>query len=1219
MCGISGIIFNTKQTLISSTLSSSKILDQVNDLKKIYFSKKKLKKIYDLSWEYKNNNNFINFFKDKSEQENVKKIISKIDLFIHKIENLNSKKDPSYKLDNLEILKDIHWFFKNELWEGFNFISKFLKNKKDISNDSAIIFFKNLSFILNSINFLEMRGRDSLGVSVTLNIKNKENYYLNNLNNLKFIQKYKSYTALNFVFKISNSIGYLGENSKNILEQIINNKFFTSLIFNTEIINGSIICHTRWASVGKVNDYNCHPITNYEKKHDGIQKLNAFVNGDIYNYNEIIKETKNKYNLTSNCSSDTLAVPFVFTDQKFKFNDLFVKKKLNKLIGSYALTLESDFDTNKLLIAKSGDQGLYIGQSNDSFIFSSDVYGLIEKCPRYYSIPSGYFFFIDKNKYNLSLTFYPLNNRKKFNLKNEDFKNSVITTRDISKMEYSHFLEKEINQTESILNRTIYNCINFKKLSKGNSNFFGDQFNEIDPEIIKKIKENSFDEIIITGMGTCYTAAVVISRYMRKIFRTQNPKIIVQPHIASEASAFYLKSSMKNTLVIVIAQSGTTIDTNVYVKLSKKRGAKTMSIVNKRDGDITFLVDSSIFLGNGRDIEIAVPSTKTYIGHVISGYLLTLFFYSKYRKFDKLFLFNEVNKILKSPSLATKSIKSFHKMNLSTEIINRFLSKKDWFIIHDNSEMSASCQEVRIKLSECCYTSIPYNGIEYLEYHKIKKSLILFMVKDENSISIHQLKELSKNNYIFIISKNVSYVNKNIIFMKISNTNNFLSFIPSVIYGQLLSYKIALSMDERKKYIQELIDKEFSQTSKNKFKKYLNKNLFIKGIENNEIETIKSLIKSKNHRNNYIKALNTINIIKRPIDTIKHQAKTITVGTQRIERKEKKYFYKYSNKQIDHEINYSLFKQISNFIDQKSILIKEKENIFFYSSDIDESILYFVVNYLNNLSQKLNINKNFHLARSYDLNSIIKDKNNLLINFNYENLSFNIYKHLNIFFSNITKIDNDTLIIKKEISTNNIEANKSINLLNFCNNFLFIFSNEKNFKTLSKSIYENKLSLTNILDSFSKFKFNNKTIKRILTLLKYRNNLKIIGSGVNYNVSKISSKLISKNLNLACAYDVLENHKHIDMSAEPLLFIFISNIKNSSYQMDAKSEIEKFISHGNIPIIFLNSGDTRFDDIKVPINGKLNNLITIKFDDIYEDIAFIPSLILIEILLESLR
>ena len=78
------------------------------------------------------------------------------------------------------------------------------------------------------------------------------------------------------------------------------------------------------------------------------------------------------------------------------------------------------------------------------------------------------------------------------------------------------------------------------------SNFFKNQLNNIDKDIIKRIRENFFEEIIITGMGTCYTAAVVISRYMRKVLRLQNPNIIVQPHIASEGSAFYLKSNMEN-------------------------------------------------------------------------------------------------------------------------------------------------------------------------------------------------------------------------------------------------------------------------------------------------------------------------------------------------------------------------------------------------------------------------------------------------------------------------------------------------------------------------------------------------------------------------------------------------------------------------------------------------------------------------------------------------
>ena len=92
--------------------------------------------------------------------------------------------------------------------------------------------------------------------------------------------------------------------------------------------------------------------------------------------------------------------------------------------------------------------------------------------------------------------------------------------------------------------------------------------------------------------------------------------IRITTHLASELSAFHLRENMGNTLVIAIAQSGTTIDTNVAVKLVKARGAFTLAILNKRQGDISYLVDTTIYLGNGRDIEIAVPSTKTYICHI---------------------------------------------------------------------------------------------------------------------------------------------------------------------------------------------------------------------------------------------------------------------------------------------------------------------------------------------------------------------------------------------------------------------------------------------------------------------------------------------------------------------------------------------------------------------------------------------------------------------------
>ena len=57
-----------------------------------------------------------------------------------------------------------------------------------------------------------------------------------------------------------------------------------------------------------------------------------------------------------------------------------------------------------------------------------------------------------------------------------------------------------------------------------------------------------------------------------------------------------------------------------------------IAIANKREGDVTFIVQGTLYIGEGRDIEIAVPSTKTYTAQVIVGYLLSLYFSSKITK-----------------------------------------------------------------------------------------------------------------------------------------------------------------------------------------------------------------------------------------------------------------------------------------------------------------------------------------------------------------------------------------------------------------------------------------------------------------------------------------------------------------------------------------------------------------------------------------------------------
>jgi hypothetical protein len=96
-----------------------------------------------------------------------------------------------------------------------------------------------------------------------------------------------------------------------------------------------------------------------------------------------------------------------------------------------------------------------------------------------------------------------------------------------------------------------------------------------------------------------------------------------------------------------------------------------------------------------------------------------------------------------------------------------------------------------------------------------------------------------------------------------------------------------------------------------------------------------------------------------------------------------------------------------------------------------------------------------------------------------------------------------------------------------------------------------------------------------------RKNWKSIGSGANYNSAKYAAKHIIKELGRACAFDVLENHKHIDMSAESAILVFISGIWKHGYQEDALSELKKMLAHNSLPIILTDLNDNRFDNYSV--------------------------------------
>ena len=117
------------------------------------------------------------------------------------------------------------------------------------------------------MNYLESRGRDSLGVSI--NFVSKKPFALkskfSNRNSLSIFNKKIKKKIFKYYYKISKRIGASGENTFNIIE-ILRKKLELNKIDFDNLEFFEIFSHTRWASVGEVINSNCHPLIDIRKK-----------------------------------------------------------------------------------------------------------------------------------------------------------------------------------------------------------------------------------------------------------------------------------------------------------------------------------------------------------------------------------------------------------------------------------------------------------------------------------------------------------------------------------------------------------------------------------------------------------------------------------------------------------------------------------------------------------------------------------------------------------------------------------------------------------------------------------------------------------------------------------------------------------------------------------------------------------------------------------------
>lgn len=341
------------------------------------------------------------------------------------------------------------------------------------------------------------------------------------------------------------------------------------------------IGHTRWATHGGVTVNNAHP-------HNAG---NVFLvhNGIIENYKELKAELK--YEFKSDTDTEVLAA---LVDSFYKdgasLKDA-VAKALKKVRGTYGIAVFSPLEPEQIIVARLGSP-LIIGLGDKETIIASDASALLG-----YTREAIYL-----NDGELAVCTQKGAEVFNLNLKHVDHVSETIEgdVNQIQKGGYDHFLLKEIMEQATTLHNTLSGRIDPKN---GTMHLGG-------PNLTTK-EMADIRHIVIVGCGTAYYAGLLASYYIEQLV----PDLTTEVVIASEYRyrSFHLP---KNSVALIVSQSGETADTLACLREIKKRGVKTLGIVNVVGSTIAREVDGGTYVHAGP--EISVASTKAFTAQVVT-------------------------------------------------------------------------------------------------------------------------------------------------------------------------------------------------------------------------------------------------------------------------------------------------------------------------------------------------------------------------------------------------------------------------------------------------------------------------------------------------------------------------------------------------------------------------------------------------------------------------
>jgi glucosamine--fructose-6-phosphate aminotransferase (isomerizing) len=689
---------------------------------------------------------------------------------------------------------------------------------------AALEAFHSVQVALSAIDRLEVRGRDSAGLHLLvrhhgLDLDEPAIGRLVDARAADPLFGSGSVRAfddqLAFVYKAAAEIGELGDNTA-VLRAAIRDDALLHLALAHDTAEVMVLGHTRWASVGIISEANAHPLNHEELDGDDRPYVVGALNGDVDNHADL--KALEGLQVPAEITTDAKVIPALVArriEASATVEDAF-RTTVSELAGSMGIAAQTAAAPDRLLLSLRGSgQALYVGVVEDAYVVASEPYGLVEETPDFLRMDGetpadperaaatrGQVVVLDASRAGtlggierIAFDGTPLP------VHDDELQHAEITTRDIDRGDFPHFLLKEISQAPASFRKTLRG-----KLAERDGHLTVVLGAETLPDALRvRLRDGSIRRVVVIGQGTAAIAGQSLAAVLSGLVDEQ---VRAEAMVATEFSGFQLRDDMRDTLVVAISQSGTTTDTNRTSDLARARGAAVVAIVNRRNSDLVDKSDGVLYTSDGRDVEMAVPSTKAFYAQIAAGSLLAVALANELGTPDPAVVHQLLDALRALPDAMTRVL---DLQPVIAGIAQRHAVSRRYWAVVGNGRNRIAAAEVRVKASELCYKSIAFDATEDKKHIDLSSEPLVVVcaagLQGSNAddvakeIAIYRAHRAAP---IVIATEGESRFHAALETIAVPAVHPDVAFVLSAMAGHLFGYEAALAIDTSARPLREI-------------------------------------------------------------------------------------------------------------------------------------------------------------------------------------------------------------------------------------------------------------------------------------------------------------------------------------------------------------------------------------------------------------------------------